>query len=86
MSYAFRSGYQTGSGPDGLTGVSVGTGLTFGRASIDFAWVPFGELGNTYRYALHLKFGPPDEPAKPKLKMQKAEAADPALVDPSLPL
>jgi len=87
VSGAFRTGYQTGSDVDGLSGVSVGGGLSFGRTSFDFAWVPFGELGNTYRYALHIKFGPPAEELKrkPGLQMKKVQApADPTLVDPSL--
>jgi hypothetical protein len=57
LRYAIRSGYQTGGTVDGLNGVSAGGGLTYGRVSLDFAWVPFGELGNTYRYAIHVKFG-----------------------------
>jgi hypothetical protein len=61
LRYAIRSGYQTGSTVDGLSGISAGGGLTFGRVSFDFAWVPFGELGNTYRYAIHVKFGQPDQ-------------------------
>jgi hypothetical protein len=69
ISGALRSGYQTGSTVDGLNGVSVGAGLTLGRASFDFAWVPLGELGNSYRYSLHLKFGA-DEPA-PAPRLQK---------------
>lgn len=52
-----RGGYQTGSDiEDGLTGVSAGGGIQVGRVTFDFGWVPFGELGNTYRYALHIKF------------------------------
>ena len=80
LSYAIRSGYQTGSTVDGLSGVSAGGGLTFGRVSFDFAWVPFGELGNTYRYAIHVKFGQPegknlaDAPHAPVKQAQAAPA------------
>src|ERR1019366_5741488 len=57
LGYSVRSGYNTTSNAQGLTGVSVGGGLRLGRASFDFAWVPFGELGNSYRFALHIRFG-----------------------------
>jgi len=56
-----RSGYRTDSDVTGFSGVSAGGGLEVGRAAFDFAWVPFGELGNAYRFGLHLKFGPPEE-------------------------
>jgi len=77
LSYAIRSGYQTGSTVDGLSGVSAGGGLTFGRVSFDFAWVPFGELGNTYRYAIHVKFGQAEEKTldKPSLLKQASAAS-----------
>lgn len=73
LSYSLRSGYQSlNTDVTGLSGVSMGGGLTFGRVSFDFAWVPFGDLGNTYRYALHIKFGPSgDEPEKKNMHLQK---------------
>lgn len=59
IGYSLRAGYRTDSDVSGFSGVSAGGGLDFGpRVSCDFAWVPFGDLGNTYRYALHIKFGP----------------------------
>jgi hypothetical protein len=30
--------------------------VSFYRASFDFAWMPFGILGNTFRYSLLVKF------------------------------
>jgi hypothetical protein len=69
-----RSGYRTDSDVDGLKGVSAGAGLEVGRVSFDFAWVPFGELGNSYRFGLHVKFGPPPSEEKPNLQMQHAAA------------
>jgi len=54
---ALRAGYFTrNTDADGFNGVSLGFGLGFGRAGFDFAWVPFGDLGNTFRYSLLLKF------------------------------
>ncbi|MBI4054704.1 MAG: PorV/PorQ family protein [Elusimicrobia bacterium] len=57
LSAALRAGYNSqNADPDGLTGLSVGAGITFYRARFDFAWVPFGDLGNTFRYALLIRF------------------------------
>lgn len=64
LSAAVRSGYRTDTDVDGLSGLSAGGGLTFGRASFDFAWVPFGDLGNAYRLSLHIKFGAPEEESR----------------------
>jgi hypothetical protein len=30
--------------------------MGYKNVSFDFAWVPFGDLGNTFRYSLLLKF------------------------------
>ena len=57
IGYSVRSGYRTDSDVEGLKGVAVGAGLRAGRARFDFAWVPFGELGSSYRFALHIRFG-----------------------------
>lgn len=55
---AFRAGYTSARrGQEGLNGVAVGAGLRFHRAAFDFAWVPFGDLGNTFRYSLQIRFG-----------------------------
>jgi hypothetical protein len=61
IGYAVRSGYQSDTDVSGFAGVSAGGGLEIGRVSFDFTWVPFGDLGNSYRYAMHIKFGPTGE-------------------------
>lgn len=58
VGFAARTGYRTDTDVTGFAGVSAGGGLDVGRASFDFAWVPFGDLGNSYRYSMHIKFGP----------------------------
>jgi hypothetical protein len=63
-----RSGYRTDSDVDGLSGLSAGGGLEVGRFAFDFAWVPFGELGNAYRFGLHVKFGEPESREAPRMK------------------
>ncbi len=54
---SFRMGYtsQYNSTP-GLNGIAAGAGVSFKKASFDFAWQPFGVLGNTFRYSLNVKF------------------------------
>lgn len=58
MSGSLRAGYNSaGTDPtDGLTGVSVGLGLAWRDWSFDTAWVPYGVLGQTFRYAFLIRF------------------------------
>ena len=78
LAFSVRGGYRTDSDVDGLKGVAAGGGMTFGRATVDFAWVPFGELGNSYRFGLHLKFG---EPQAEQPVLQKVAKALPSGTD-----
>lgn len=55
--YALRAGYNSSAtDADSASGLSFGAGLGFGRLDLDFAWVPFGDLGNTFRYAALMRF------------------------------
>lgn len=76
MGYAMRAGYRTDSDVSGFKGFAIGSGLSLGRGRLDFAWVPFGDLGNAYRFALHVKFGTPegnlDVPGHRQLKSASA--------------
>ncbi len=76
LGYAMRAGYRSDSDVSGFKGISIGSGLDLGRASFDFAWVPFGELGNAYRFGLHLKFGSSAENmgSPDKVQMKQASA------------
>lgn len=54
---ALRGGYTTHyKDIDGLQGVAAGAGIRYARLNFDFAWVPFGDLGNTFRYTLSVRF------------------------------
>ncbi len=57
---ALRGGYETTPGNqldvDGLTGLSAGVGLHLGAFDIDYAFRPFGDLGDTHRISLLIKF------------------------------
>jgi len=59
MKAAFRLGYRTldtDAGLGGLTGLSAGAGLSFDFFRVDYAWVPFGTLGNSHRIGLTFRF------------------------------
>jgi hypothetical protein len=64
-----RAGYRvpTDLGPlAGLTvGGSLGTELPGANLSLDYAWIPYGELGNMHRIAMTATFGP-----KPRKKQR----------------
>jgi hypothetical protein len=57
---AFRFGYSTerkdNPGSTVINGLSFGAGVSFRKAAFDFAWIPFGGLGDTFRYSLLIKF------------------------------
>lgn len=54
---ALRGGFfSRNTDAEGLGGVSAGFGLGYGSADFDFAWVPFGDLGSTFRYSFTVKF------------------------------
>jgi hypothetical protein len=58
MKGALRAGHSSAGDDitDGLTGLSVGAGLTWREWGFDMAWVPYGLLGSTFRYSLLVKF------------------------------
>jgi hypothetical protein len=57
LSGSFRAGYKTGQETGGsLDGISTGAGLGYKDFNLNFAWVPYGNLGNTFRYSLAVRF------------------------------
>jgi hypothetical protein len=63
MSAAIRAGYRTNTkGLGAISGLTAGLGFQYYDYSIDYAWVPFygkgdfGNLGDTHRISLGLKF------------------------------
>ncbi len=61
-SFAGRAGFntQTLGGIDGFTGISFGMGIDSGRYAMDYAFVPFGGVGQAHRLSLHYHFGEND--------------------------
>jgi hypothetical protein len=55
----FRAGYQVGRSQDklgGLVGLAAGLGLRYDNFTFDYAYVPFGDLGDTHRMTLGFVF------------------------------
>jgi len=51
---ALRVGYKTNQ--DIGQGLTAGLGYKFGRICLDYAYVPYGDLGDTHRISLGMKF------------------------------
>lgn len=51
---ALRAGYKTHR--DAGEGITAGIGLKMGKVSLDYAYVPYGDLGSTHRISLGIKF------------------------------
>ena len=54
-----RLGYNSFGSSDeleDLSGISIGTGVTVDRLTFDYAWLPFGLLGDTHRLTLGFRF------------------------------
>ncbi len=48
---------KTGSSKDGLTGFGIGLGVNMKVYYLDYAFVPFNELGDTHRVSIGMKWG-----------------------------
>ena len=53
---AVRGGYRTGSDLGKLAGLGVGAGVSVSIVRLDYAFVPYGFLGQAHRVSLGLKF------------------------------
>ena len=58
--FAGRLGYnsRTAGALPGFTGLAVGAGFSFSRVALDYAFLPMGDLGQTHRISLTLRWGP----------------------------
>jgi hypothetical protein len=64
--FFLRSGYRyrlNGNELGAWSGFAAGIGFNIARFSFDYAFSPFGELGNTHRFSLSMKFAGPGKPA-----------------------
>ncbi|MFC1566769.1 PorV/PorQ family protein [bacterium] len=53
---AIRGGYQFNRAENTGLGFTAGMGLNIGLVTLDYAYIPFGDLGNTHRAAIKFKF------------------------------
>lgn len=58
VTVALRGGYKTVAQEQlgGLAGLCAGAGIAWKQFGFDCAWVPYGDLGDTFRYSLLVKF------------------------------
>ncbi|OGR96915.1 MAG: hypothetical protein A2902_00775 [Elusimicrobia bacterium RIFCSPLOWO2_01_FULL_64_13] len=57
MSLSGRLGYNSRARRvDGFNGVTVGFGFGFQMGTVDYAWMPLGDLGQTHRFSVGVKF------------------------------
>jgi len=63
--FSLRSGYTTKRNEiDKLSGLSVGTGFNLGGLNFDYAWIPYGELGDSHSFTIYWQFNG-EKPLKP---------------------
>lgn len=58
-SFALRTGYRFGydtSNLGGIVGLGVGFGITTDEVGINYAYIPFGELGDIHKFDLSIRF------------------------------
>ncbi|MBI4372022.1 MAG: PorV/PorQ family protein [Elusimicrobia bacterium] len=55
---ALRAGYDSArsTGIEGFSGGSFGLGLDFAALRVDYAWVPFGDVGDSHRLTFAVRF------------------------------
>ena len=64
LSFLLRAGYNSRTSSSklrGMTGFSAGTGFDISRFSVDYAFTPFGDLGDSHRISLSMRLGGDDE-------------------------
>jgi len=69
---SLRTGYKTDTikGLSPLAGLTVGMGLRLFGQEFAYAWLPYGDLGNTQYFSLLIKFGAQDEARKNLIQYQ----------------
>jgi hypothetical protein len=85
QSFFLRSGYQLAfldSETGGLTGLSCGLGVKLGSLVLDYAYLPYGRIGNSHRLSLSFQFddGSADPPVVkvPQAAPAQAQVPKPA--------
>ncbi len=87
--FVFRAGYKTGRSRYAGTGFTAGVGLINRELSVDYAYAPYGELGDAHRVTVSLKFGkrrpaaPVKHPGLPPARVNRKERQSPRPETPS---
>lgn len=77
MKAALRAGYSTQPDSDGFSGAAAGFGFKTRDYAIDYAFAPFGSLGNTHRFSLSFYWGQADAVKKPSRQPQRQNRINP---------
>lgn len=69
---AIRAGYQTDTTKElgAMAGVSTGIGVDLWGQELAYAWVPYGDLGNTQYFSLLIRFGQKDQEKRNLIQYQ----------------
>ncbi|MFH1957061.1 MAG: PorV/PorQ family protein [bacterium] len=66
LTVALRTGYKTNTkGLDAIDGLSFGFGVGYKNSLLDYAWVPYGDLGATHRLSFVYRMGAVERKEKP---------------------
>ncbi len=80
--FYLRGGYRTGRSANAGPGFSAGLGLRSGDLRVDYAFVPYGDLGNAHRLTIAFSFGgrrpAPEEKLPYKMVQHRPGAAQTA--------
>src|SRR6185437_6550703 len=73
---SLRAGYRTDTvkGLDALAGFSTGIGLNLWGQELAYAWVPYGDLGNSQYFSLFAHFGAREEAKRSLIHYQTIKA------------
>ena len=74
--FAIRGGLEANEGRKELdegTGLSLGLGVNFNRFRLDYAMVPYGDLGNTHRVSLAANFGGEERARRPFVRVKEGK-------------
>jgi hypothetical protein len=69
---ALRGGYRTDTlrGLSAIAGASLGMGISLWGQELSYAWLPYGDLGDTHYISLMMKFGEDEQEKKNVLEYQ----------------
>ncbi|MCB4792827.1 MAG: hypothetical protein LHV68_13240 [Elusimicrobia bacterium] len=57
LEFPIRAGYRTGMQAGGLSGLGTGLGMLYNKTlGINLAWTPEGDLGDSLKFGLDIKF------------------------------